>query len=81
MNLCIIVPCYNEAERIPLTAFETFLSHASKTEIYFVNDGSSDTTSELLYRFRRRHPRQVELIDFEKNLGKGNAVREEYKLL
>ncbi|MCH1433914.1 MAG: glycosyltransferase [Flavobacteriaceae bacterium] len=76
MNLCIIVPCYNEAERIPLTAFETFLSHASKTEIYFVNDGSSDTTSELLYRFRRRHPKQVELIDLEKNLGKGNAVRE-----
>ena len=31
---------------------------------------------ELLYRFRRRHPKQVELIDLEKNLGKGNAVRE-----
>lgn len=76
MNLCIIVPCYNESDRIPLAAFETFLSHATKTEIYFVNDGSTDTTSELLNKFHLKHSRQVELIDLKKNLGKGNAVRE-----
>ena len=76
MNICIIVPCYNEADRIPLTVFETFLSHSTKTEIYFVNDGSTDTTSEALNKFRLQHTRQVELIDLEKNFGKGNAVRE-----
>jgi len=76
MNLCIIVPCYNEADRIPLAAFETFLTHATKTEIYFVNDGSTDNTSEVLNKFRLLHSRHVELIDLEKNLGKGNAVRE-----
>jgi dolichyl-phosphate beta-glucosyltransferase len=75
MNACIIVPCYNEAKRIPTPAFNNFLSKDFDTQILFVNDGSTDDTAEVLQKFRTLYPKQVEVLNLEKNLGKGNAVR------
>ena len=74
MNLCIIVPCFNEAKRIPLNEFEAFLSKFSKITIHFVNDGSTDITDEILDSFQKKYPEQVKILRLTKNLGKGNAI-------
>lgn len=75
MNLCIIVPFFNEANRIPLKDFEKFLYQFPKVNLHFVNDGSSDNTSTALISFQKRHPLQVYVIHLAQNIGKGNAVR------
>ncbi len=54
MNLCIIVPCFNEANRIPLNDFGIFLSNFPKVSLHFVNDGSTDTTEYILYTFQKK---------------------------
>ncbi len=74
MNLCIIVPCFNEANRIPLNDFGIFLSNFPKVSIHFVDDGSTDTTEYILFSFQKKHPQQVKIIKTTQNLGKGNAV-------
>ena len=74
MNLCIIVPCFNEANRIPLNDFGIFLSNFRKVSIHFVDDGSTDTTEYILYSFQKKYPQQVKIIKTTQNLGKGNAV-------
>ena len=76
MNLCIVIPCYNEANRIPLSDFDKFLKSNLDATLYFVNDGSSDKTQELLLNFKEKHSSNIEVIQLFKNLGKGNAVRQ-----
>ena len=44
MPLCIIVPCYNEANRFPEEQFKQFLSSYPTAQLIFVNDGSTDNT-------------------------------------
>ena len=52
-DLTLVVPCYNEADNIPLfykTATECFENAGVKLEIVFVNDGSQDGSAQLLRR-------------------------------
>ena len=49
-KFCIVVPCFNEADRINLSEFRR-LSLEGNTDLVFVNDGSSDETYELLSDF------------------------------
>ena len=44
----IVVPCYNEANRIELHFFEQFVLQNNNCVFCFVNDGSSDETLEIL---------------------------------
>jgi len=74
MNLCIIVPCFNEAKRIQLNDFASFLSRFSKVTLHFVNDGSTDATNEILQSFQKKYPKQVKILRLTQNLGKGNAI-------
>tara|TARA_A100001015_G_C15037744_1_gene737422 strand:+ start:248 stop:973 length:726 start_codon:yes stop_codon:yes gene_type:complete len=76
MNLNIVIPCYNEAKRIPLKDYKIFLTHFPKVNLCFVNDGSSDTTAAILDAFKTEHPKQVQILNLTQNHGKGNAVRE-----
>jgi len=80
MNLCIIVPCFNEAKRIPLADFSKFLLNFPKVVIHFVNDGSTDQTLNELLLFKKQHPKQVQIVDCKKNLGKGNAIQKAMQL-
>jgi dolichyl-phosphate beta-glucosyltransferase len=74
-HVAIVIPCYNERQRLNLAAFEEFLLNAS-VDFVFVDDGSTDGTSELLESLRNRRPDRVEILVFEKNQGKGEAVRQ-----
>ena len=76
--LSIIVPAYNEAERIPKTLLEMDkqLESASYSyEIVVVNDGSKDNTGEVVKNMKKV-VRNLKLIDFTQNIGKGGAVRQ-----
>ena len=74
LSLAIIIPCYNEAKRLNPDAFLKLI--ASPTwHIYFVNDGSTDNTADLLSNFKLAAPSQINIISLERNVGKGEAVR------
>ena len=71
----IVIPCYNEAERIDLESFKAFASANSGYHICFVNDGSTDNTEKVLLDFCQINPDQFSLINLSVNKGKGEAVR------
>ena len=75
-ELVIVIPCYNEAKRFKLSAFESFLDSHPKVGIVFVDDGSTDTTSKLLGSFKTLFKSQVELISRSQNHGKAFSVKE-----
>jgi len=72
-SLCIIIPCYNEAQRFDRECFENYYRN-SDIHFYFVNDGSSDSTLRMLESIRENKER-VRIVHLEKNVGKAEAVR------
>ena len=70
----IVIPCYNEAERLDEHQVARLLDDA-RVNILFVNDGSRDGTSALLQRLVARHGTRVRALELEANGGKGEAVR------
>jgi glycosyltransferase involved in cell wall biosynthesis len=76
MPLCVIVPCYNEANRFPEEQFKQFLSSHPTVQLILVNDGSSDNTLSFLTALAAAFPQQVETLSLLKNQGKADAVQE-----
>jgi dolichyl-phosphate beta-glucosyltransferase len=75
MSTCIVVPCYNEATRLPVADFEAYWQQHPDVRFCFVDDGSTDQTRALLERLQTSHPMQVEALILPKNQGKAGAVR------
>ncbi|TAE28153.1 MAG: glycosyltransferase family 2 protein [Cytophagales bacterium] len=71
----IIVPCYNEATRLPVAEFEAYWQARPDVRFCFVDDGSTDPTRPLLERLQVRYPQQVEALILPQNRGKAGAVR------
>ena len=74
-NLCIIIPCYNEEQRLPVSEFEAFLSKNSETIFCFVNDGSVDNTQTILLKLKQKFDKNVAIVSYKNNVGKAEAVR------
>ena len=75
MKTGIIVPCYNEENRLNVSAFRNFINKENQYHLCFVNDGSKDNTIVLLKDIQASNPSKVSVIDIKKNLGKAAAVR------
>ncbi|MBI4119692.1 MAG: glycosyltransferase family 2 protein [Parcubacteria group bacterium] len=76
--LSVIVPAYNEASRLPLALIDIdrHLSRATYSyEIIVVNDGSKDSTADIVKRFIPLI-KSLRLIDNQANRGKGAVVRQ-----
>jgi len=71
----IVVPCYNEAQRLNGRAFTQFRLVGHWVEFLFVNDGSSDGTLEMLKQLRCASPDTIRVRDQQPNQGKAEAVR------
>ena len=71
----IVVPCYNEGERLAPAPFLGFLSANSSCRLCFVNDGSTDGTSDRVAEIRGREPDRVTVLELSANVGKAEAVR------
>jgi glycosyltransferase involved in cell wall biosynthesis len=72
----IVVPCYNEADRLEVRAFEQFAARTPTVDFLFVNDGSRDATLDLLNGLHARNPRRFGVLDLTINGGKAEAVRQ-----
>lgn len=75
--LTLIVPAYNEAERLPATLArlrEYLGTHHPDHEILVVDDGSSDDTAARAEAVAEGDPR-VRVLRYTPNRGKGYAVR------
>jgi glycosyltransferase involved in cell wall biosynthesis len=71
----LVVPCYNEAERLDVAAFTAFARSNPDTNVILVNDGSLDTTLAVLNDIRSVAPDRISVYDLERNSGKAEAVR------
>jgi glycosyltransferase involved in cell wall biosynthesis len=74
-TLSLVIPIYNEAKNLAdfLTAIDRF-NFGLPTELVLVDDGSTDSTTEILHRarFRRKHI----ILRNDSNRGKGAAIRQ-----
>ena len=82
----IVIPCYNEADRLNVAAFQEFAaergraSHGesadSDTGFLFVDDGSSDSTAQVLQSLHESCPNTFQALYLQRNSGKAEAVRQ-----
>jgi dolichyl-phosphate beta-glucosyltransferase len=71
----VVVPCFNEAQRLDPAAFGSFLDDHGDVAILLVDDGSTDDTPLVMERLRQQYPRQVFTLRLGENVGKAEAVR------
>jgi len=76
-NICLIIPCYNEAKRLKKEVFLQFCKQNKACHLLFINDGSSDNTIEVLHELKEKNDK-IQIIDLKKNIGKAEAVRQGY---
>lgn len=74
MNTIIVVPCYNEAKRLPQQQFLDYVQQHEEVAFLFANDGSSDDTLKVLKSLTEKHERLL-MMDIQPNGGKAEAVR------
>lgn len=72
----IIVPCYNEANRLDADAFMASLDALPGVRFLFVDDGSTDKTLIHLKALKRRAPGRISILALAQNGGKAEAVRQ-----
>ena len=70
----IVVPCFNEDHRFPMQYWRDLVHEENGIQWFFVNDGSSDKTSNLLQDLIKDS--SAEVIHNPRNMGKGNSIRE-----
>jgi dolichyl-phosphate beta-glucosyltransferase len=71
----VVVPCYNESQRIDEAAYERFLAASQGVSLLLVDDGSTDATPLLFERLKKHFPTNLSTLRFAKNCGKAEAVR------
>jgi glycosyltransferase involved in cell wall biosynthesis len=80
MNISIVIPVFNESESLPTLVEELIknLSSFSKWEVIFVDDGSSDGSTNFITKLSKNDP-HFKLIQFYRNYGKSAALSEGFK--
>lgn len=77
MTYSIVIPAYNESQRLG-TTLEKVLAYVRlqgwDAEVIVVNDGSRDNTAEIVREFAGKHP-NLRLMENPGNRGKGYSVR------
>jgi dolichyl-phosphate beta-glucosyltransferase len=74
-RLTLVVPCFNEAERLDVAAFRDWIAARPAAHLLFVDDGSVDATPARLEGISGEVPDRVSVLRLEANLGKAEAVR------
>jgi dolichyl-phosphate beta-glucosyltransferase len=69
----VVVPCFNEAERLDHGAVLDLTRIADR--VVLVDDGSVDDTAALLTAIRNEDPTNIEVLELSPNHGKADAVR------
>ena len=75
MKLSIVIPCYNEADNIPLLIKNLDSVYKPDIEIILVDNGSTDDTLPVLYKeLKSVNNVLIRSIKVEKNIGYGNGI-------
>lgn len=72
----IVVPCFNEEDRLNPQAFFESLEEEKTLHWLFVDDGSKDRTAAICESMRSQYPDRIFFHQLPKNCGKGEAVRQ-----
>lgn len=72
MKLSVIIPVYNEEQTLPVIIKKVIEVSLDK-EIIIVDDGSTDSTPEILERYKDE--KDLKIIRHKSNQGKGMAIR------
>ena len=75
LKTMVIIPCFNEANRLDVAAFEEFASAHPDIHLLFSNDGSTDATEAMLKEMCAHSPDQLAFVSLPENRGKAEAVR------
>ncbi len=74
-DVCLVVPCYNEEQRLPTTELLAFLDSHAHVSLCLVDDGSRDGTLAVLQCLQAQRPDRVLVVPVSPNGGKAEAVR------
>jgi glycosyltransferase involved in cell wall biosynthesis len=72
----IVIPCYNEAERLQVQTFQAHTCERHTLRFLFVNDGSTDDTWRVLEALHTSDPQRFAIYALPENTGKAEAVRQ-----
>jgi glycosyltransferase involved in cell wall biosynthesis len=75
MKVSVIVPVYNEEERLVKCLRRLVVAKLGDFEIVAVDDGSTDRTPRMLQILADESHGRIRLVKHEKNGGKGMAIR------
>jgi glycosyltransferase involved in cell wall biosynthesis len=70
----LIIPCYNEFSRLQASEVVSCVDNLGCI-VVLVNDGSTDKTQDLLQQISLVRPAEIKVLDLDRNVGKGEAVR------
>ena len=73
MMISLVIPCYNESESLPTLIKKCQTIINENIEIILVDNGSSDSTPEILEPFKNPNGR-LRTTRVEKNIGYGNGI-------
>lgn len=76
MRTLLVMPCFNEAQRLDVAALEAFTAKDPTLGFVLVDDGSSDATKDVITALAARAPEAFQTVILEKNQGKAEAVRQ-----
>jgi len=82
INLSIVIPVFNESQYLKKLFLDIkSVFNKKNIEVIVVNDGSNDGSRDILEEFKNNTFKfNYKLINLDKNLGKGYAVREGAKI-
>ena len=72
----VVIPCYNEEERLSSAEFKDFAHKNLGYHLCFVNDGSTDNTLAVLQQLKKDNPDNISIYNCKQNGGKAEAVRQ-----
>ena len=74
-SLQLVLPCYNEAQRLKPELFLEFAATEQDIDFLFVNDGSTDATAVVLADLAARSEGRITVVTLAENAGKARAVQ------
>ena len=74
MNIDVIIPCYNEEKTIESIIINVLENLSTKDNLLVVDDGSTDKSNFIIKKLANKFS-NINLMEHEKNRGKGAAIQ------